>query len=207
MEKTPLYVNSEGTDDLSIQVVGGIQDFGKQVLNRDFQPTGWPNNLPNLRDFEKNGVIWVDSYKQALWNLYDRNKDATLFTADITDGILVPDRFHSRVYASSIQHLNPEKDTAELITPNKSGIVVSRAGFNPRDGEAYNQAMAYALALHEMGHLALGSKVCNSDNCVFSHNYDALEGIIQRFSSDGKMPICDVDKKRLEEFKERWEIK
>ena len=54
-----------------------------------------------------------------------------------------------------------------------------------------------------MGHLALGTEVCESDNCVFSHSID-LDALVDRFRKTHRLPVCDFDKKRIAEFRKRW---
>ncbi len=205
MEKTPLYVRSTGNDEAIPYVVTAVQDFGKQVLNRDFQPVPWVDGLPFLERYGKNGKVNVDSYKQSLWNLYNANKETPIFTAETTNKVLVPSNFHNRVHATSAQYCDLDKDNFELITPDKSGIIVSN--WCDFDNEQYRNAMAYLLGFHEMGHLALGNKPCKSDNCVFSHNHGSLPRILESMITKKEMPICDFDRKRIKEFKERWGIK
>lgn len=205
MEKTPLYVRSTGNERAIPYTVMAVQDFGKEVLNRDFEVTSWVDCLPKIETYEKDGKVKVDSYKQALWNLYNQNKCVPIFTAETTEKILVPERFHNRVYASSAQYMDLTKDTVELITPDKAGVIIS--DWCDFEDEKHQNAMAYFLATHEMGHLALGDRVCNSDNCVFSHNYSALPRVLEYILTNNKSPVCDFDKRRIDEFRKRWGIK
>ena len=209
MEKTPLYIRSEDKDGSILYVVKAVQDFGEQVLDRDFQPAGWPECLPLSERFvRKDGQMDSDSYRVALWDLYNRTGNIPIFSAEVVKSkklipICPPPRGYA--HATSIQHFDMK--TRELITPNKTGVIVSRAGFDPEYDEAHRNAMAYFLGFHEMGHLALGNKPCDSSECVFSHNYDSFPKILEHIVTKKELPVCGLDRKRLREFKERWSIK
>ena len=209
MEKTPLYIRSEDRDESILYVVKAVQDFGEQVLDRDFQPAGWPECLPLSEAFErKDGQIDSDSYSLELLKLYKIIGDVPLFSAEVVKSRkLIPSCPPPRGYAhaTSVQHFDWE--TKELITPDKNGIIVSRAGFDTEYDEAHRNAMAYFLAFHEMGHLALGNKPCDSSECVFSHNYESLPKILEHMLTKKELPICSLDRKRLKEFKEKWGVR
>ena len=206
--ETPLYISIEGdVDPIAFGAIRAMQDFGGEVLDRGFSPAAWHKKLPSIEEFSRDGEIKIDDYRQALWDFYNVNKDREIFTLNIVNKDLVPDgRFNdvNIVYASSVQYIDLK--TGRLISPDKAGVVVSRCTFNPNADKDYNQARAYALAFHEMGHLIIGDKACESEDCVFSHNYDSLDRIVRTLLKIGQLPVCDLDKTRIEEFRKAWGI-
>ena len=116
---------------------------------------------------------------------------------------MVSEGFHQEVFASSAQYRDLK--TGELLLPNKAGVIVSRASFDPNADEDYNRARAYMLGFHEMGHLPLGLEVCCSEECIFSHSYGSVDGMIRKLL-EGDVPVCDLDKRRVEEFRKKWGI-
>jgi len=205
MKPTQLYTNIEGeVDPIACQAIQALQDFGREVLDRDFKIESWCEDLPNIKDFETRCGIEIDAYRQALWDLYHQNRDREIFTLDVVNGTLETMTLWD-VFASSVQYV--DLNNGELILPDKAGIVVSRDSFNPKVDEEYNQAKAYCLGFHEIGHLVTGDKACRSNECVFSHNYGSFYEIIKNLIKNKKVPVCDFDKKRIEEFKKRWGIK
>jgi hypothetical protein len=205
MEKTPLYVKTSGNpSDAVLYTVAAVQDFGKEVLDRDFQVTPWARELPLSEAFVKDKKLMVDSYRQAFWDLYHANKERPIFSLEMVEEPLIADYSNKGVKASSVQYL--DLNTGELIRPDKAGVVVSNVNFNHENPD-YNRAFAYFLAAHEMGHLVIGEKSCLSDSCVFSHNYGALPKILDNILTRGKLPVCDRDKQRIREFKKLWGIR
>jgi len=209
MKDTRLFINIEGERDLaSSMVVMAVEEFGRNYLERYFNPALFVKELPRIGDYKRDGKIMIDSYRQALWDFYNINKDREIFTVDVVNSPLVPDRFYDEVFTSSVHYFDLE--TGKLISPDKAGVIVSRTSLDPNAKEGQKALMAYLLGTHEIGHLALGHEVCNSDNCIYSHNPGSLERIAGRYfevNKENKIPVCDFDKRRLEEFKKRWQGK
>ena len=141
MKQTPLYVNIESESDLVyLPITEAVEDFGRDVLNRKFDILPFPEEFPQIRDYERNGKIMIDSYRQMLWEFMNQNKDKPIFTVDVTNSPLVPERFYDKVLASSVRYMDLE--TGKLLLPDKVGVIVSRDSFDPSADDGYNQTRA-----------------------------------------------------------------
>ena len=206
--KTPLYFNHGGkTDSITVGALGAVLDFGERYLGTEFQPKAWIEGLPTIDQYEgKDGVVRVDSYRQALWDVYNellrlyRNgeKHPTL-PLDVTDMELVTDR-DGFVYGSSCQYL--DLDTGELLMPDKAAVIITRTALEGLPDDL-KQNSAYFLGLHEILHLAMGRRRCDNHGCLFYHaGRDYLIENAKTLSEGGSVHICEGDLDRIREFQE-----
>lgn len=202
---TTLFINAgEEPDPILIGAVGAFDQFGESCLGRRFVPTLWRAGLPRIESFVKSGNIMIDEYRQALWNCYHNHQDEPIFTLDIVDEPLVPSQGPEFVRASSCQYFDLQ--TGKAMRPDKAAVIISRSTFDKSREEEYKQARAYVLAMHELGHLVVGTDGCKDEECVLSHPEDR-EGALERKANlvvaGNPLYFCSEDLRRMEEFRRK----
>ena len=206
LTKTKLYVrnivDSEIGESMLVTSVMAFQDFGKEVLGRDFEVMGSGNPLPDVRDYISGGVLDRDAYHSDLWRVYAANPRSPIFNLDIVDVPIMTEHY-GKVAATSCQYLNP--DTGENLSSHHQGVLLSTNPLFLNDGVEFAGAKAYVLTWHENGHLVYDRQDgCTDDSCVISHPKDR-RGSLDKWASDilagGELPICGGCETKFRDFK------
>lgn len=207
MEKQiKLFVRNATSSDIGeamlFQSIEAYQEFGKEVLNRDFKivPTNKP--LPDIRDYISNGELDRDAYHGDVLRIYNANPDVDIFSLDIVDSKIMTE-FYGQVYATSCQHF--DSDTSENLTQNHNSVILSTNPLFLRDDYRTAGARAYLLTWHENGHLVYGEEEdsCTNENCIMSHPRDlrgSLEKKVKKILVDGVLPLCSDCNVKYKDF-------
>ena len=208
LKKTKLYVrntvDSKIGEAILIPSIMAFQDFGKEVLNRDFEVAKSGKPLPNIQDYISGGELNRDAYHSDLWRFYDSNKESPVFSLDIVD-VPIMTEYYGKVAATSCQYFDP--DSGMNHSPHHQSVVLSTDPLFSKDNVESAGARGYLLTWHENGHLVYDKQDgCVDDGCIMSHPRDRrgpLDDKVRDILAGGELPICGGCETKFRDFKHK----